>query len=325
MRRLVVALSVALVASVAPSCGGGDDEERVVTVAFLRAVPADDADALFDELREAGFVAGANLRILPDDHLGETHPDPDDAEAAVRAWTRDGADVVFAFSTTGAAAAAAATSTVPILFLVNDPMAVGLVADEGAPEANLTGVTFRVPADRTVELARRAIPHLSSAGFLFPAGDAAAVPHREAMMRAATGQGVELVAAPFSGRDDVPRALDGLVAAGVDAVFVANAPTAVRALDVIEPAVAGRGLPLVANVDVDFAPTALVAVAPDTGELQAQLGRQAVRLLEGARPGTIPVEEPRRFRVTVNLRQAQELGLPPLPEALLRVADRVVR
>lgn len=321
MRRTVAGIVAILLLSV-PGCGGDEDAtQKVTTIAFLRSVNSGNPAPLLAELRGAGFREGDTLRILPTDP-NEAHALPEDAREVVEGWIGDGADLIFAFSSTGAAAAAEATADVPILFLVNDPSAVGLVESEEAPEGNLTGVTFRVPADRTLALARDAIPGLAKIGILFPADDPAAPPHRDALTRAGPDLGIEVVAEAFRGDDDVVRAIDALVGSGAQAIVVANAPTAIRSLATIEPAAAERRIPLIANTDI--AASALLVLQPDTDELLAQLGRQAVRILTGADPGDVPVENPRTFEVIVNAKAAADLGLPPLSADLLRQADTVI-
>lgn len=153
-RRAVVVLMttllvlLALVAAVVTGCA--DDPPPTRTIAFLRAVPASDNEAVFlPSLAELGFPR-ERLRVLGAD---EVHAEPEAAEAAVRRWVDDGADLVVALSTGSAQAAARVTSTVPILFLLNDPRVAGLVDDERRPERNLTGGTYRVPADRVLALA----------------------------------------------------------------------------------------------------------------------------------------------------------------------------
>lgn len=321
-RRSFVVLLVAAVIGLG-ACSDDGSESELFVVGFLRAVPTEDNEPMVGELRDGGFVIGDNLRLLAGDPA-EAHPDPDEAKEVVAQWVEDeDVDLILAFSSTGAAAAAEVTSEVPILFLVNDPMVVGLVEDEASPEANLTGVTFRAPADRTLDLARQAIPGLTRVGVLFSSDDPAAPPARDALAAAAQGLGMEAAVEGFAGSEDVGRALDTLVAADVEAVALANSPTSIRALASIEPALTERGLPLITNVDL--AETAVVALTPDSDELTAQMGRQAVRVLQGADPGNIPVEDPRKFRLILNQAQASALGLPPFPDDLVRQADRVIQ
>lgn len=316
--RLLVAS--ALLAPVA--CGnGGDDGTHVV--ALLRAVPTGNNAPILDELADAGFVQGENLSLLPDDPEGTAYPTEEEARDAVRAWVEEGVDLIFAFSSTGAAVAEEHAPGVPVIFLVNDPRAVGLVEHESAPEGHLTGVTFRAPADRTLDLARRAVPDLTTVGLLSPGSDPAARPHREAVTAAAAELGIEVVSQAFAGETDVASAVGMLAEAGVDAVVVVNAPTAVRVAPAIVAAASERGLPLVANTAL--VEGAVVVLEPDTDALLAQMGRQGARILDGAAVEDVPVEDPVRYRVVLDAGQASELGLPELSPALLRQADEVLR
>lgn len=326
MRRTGVVVLSLLAAVGFPACfGSGDDSEGATPtprIGLLRAVAGQNLSPLLDEIRAAGFVEDRNLVIYAKDD-DEVHLDPDEAEEVVRGWAEDGLDLVIAFSSSGAMAAKTGAPDADVLFLVNDPTAVGLVANEDRPEGRLTGVTFRVPADRTLDLVQQALPEATALGFLAPADDPAAEPHREAVEVAAAEVGFDLVARTFADEVGITTAMEELSAAEVDAVLVANAPRAVVAMESIEVAARTHRIPLVANTD--RAPDAIIVLTPDTDELQAQLGRQAGRLLAGADPSDVPVEDPRRFRVIINAARAAALGITTLSSELLRQADEVKR
>jgi len=319
MRRFRAALLTAVLLVGLAACDSGDAGETF-TLAFLRALPTGGNDVFLDEMAAGGFIVGENLRILGEDPE-EAYPDPESAKVAVERWVDQGVDLIVAFSTSGADAARQVTDTVPILFLVNDPMAVGLVEDEQRPEANLTGVTFRAPADRTLELVRAALPGLSTVGVLSAAADPATPAATATIGAAAEEAGVTVVSASFPDDAGVEAAVATLAEAGVDAVYLANAPTVIRSLSVIEPTVAAAGLPLVTNTDL--AQTVLVGLTPDADSLLAQLGRQAARILDGAKVSSVPVEDPRSFRLVLGASQARILGLGELPVTLTRQADEV--
>lgn len=323
MRLAALGLAAALLLG---GCGDGDGPDGAstdeVTVAFLRAVAGQPSTepAFVAELRNAGFVEGRNLTILAGD-AEEAYPSPEEAAAAVEAWEGEGVDLILALSSTGALIAAETAPDIPILFLSTDPTATGLVVDEERPEANLTGATFRVPADRTLSLTQRAVPGLASVGLAYPPADPAALAHRDAVQDAADELGVELVTATFTDGGDAAAAVDELAASGVGALLVSTSPVATRALPETEAASRRLRLPLIASTSV--AEHALLAFAPDTEELGRQLGRQAARILQGADPGSVPVEDPNRFRLTVSTAVATELGLT-LPPDLIREANEVI-
>jgi putative ABC transport system substrate-binding protein len=323
-RRALAAVLVAL-APLGAACGddaGGDDEAHA-TIAFLRAVAGAPSTepAFVEELRRAGFREGENLTILAGD-ADIAYPDPDEAAEVLRRWRdEEGVDLVVALSSSGATVASRALPDVDVLFLSNDPSATGLVADEDAPEGRLTGVTFRVPADRTLAIAARAVPGLVRVGLAYPPDDPAAVANLAAVEAAADEAGLTLVTAEFDEAGGPSAAVDELAAQGIDALLISTSPVATRALPETLDAAATHRLPVVANTTL--AETAVVSLSPDTDELGRQLGRQAARLLGGAAVRTVPVEDPARFVLVLNAAVASSLGID-LPADLLREANRVV-
>jgi putative ABC transport system substrate-binding protein len=322
-RALVVA---ALVALTAVACGdGSNDAERLeghATIAFLRAVAGAPSTepAIVAELRAAGFVEGRNLTILAGDP-DVAYPDPEDASRAIGKWRVEGVDLIIALSSSGALLAAEEAPDVNILFLSNDPTATGLVEDEDSPEGRLTGASFRVPADRTLSLALRAVPAAKRIGLAYPPGDPAAIASLDAVRTEADHLAIELVTVTFTDASDVTAAVEDLAAGGIDALLLSTSPVATRALAETAAAASAHQLPMIANTTL--AQSAVVSLSPDTEELGHQLGRQAARLLGGADPGTVPVEDPSRFVVTLNARVATSLGIE-LDEELLREADAVI-
>ncbi len=328
MRRSVAAWAVVLLAgAVMAACGGENaprDEPPERVIGILRAVRsvegAQNQAAFVDELRRAGFVQGRNLRLLGSD-LNEVHADPQDAEAVVRGWAQGQLDLVVALSSGSALAAARAAPDRNVLFLSNDPTATGLLRDERRPEGRLTGATFRVPADRTLELVRRVLPAAARIGFLYPSEDPSAEPVREGTLAAAKGLRIDLVDRSFATAADIPAAFEALLADGAGVVVIANAPASARNFAAIRAAAAASGLPVVTNTAADFA---VAVLEPDVPELYRQMARQAVRLLEGAPVSAVPVEDPARFRFVVNLRVGATLGID-IPADVTRTADSVVR
>jgi putative ABC transport system substrate-binding protein len=307
-----------------PGCSRGEGEDAAPkTIAFLRAVGGNRSSEpfLLDELDRAGFVEGRNLRVLAKDP-SIAFPDPVDAGREAARWTRDGVDLIVALSTSGAAAARDAAPDTPVLFVSNDPTAGKLVTNERTPSGRLTGVTYRVPADRTLDLARRAIPGLRRVGLPYPSDDRAAIAHRDALVTAANHLGVDLVLATFTGPADAKVAVDSLADQGVQAIVASNSPLATRALEQTQSAVRARGLPLVVNTVITSG--AIVALYPDAEELGRQLGRQAFRLLSGSPASAVPVENPRRFQLRVDLVAARSLGVH-VPDDLVQEADVVAR
>ncbi|MEA2452777.1 MAG: putative tryptophan/tyrosine transport system substrate-binding protein [Actinomycetota bacterium] len=319
---VLVSLTVAAACSSPPE--PSTEAGTQTTVAFLRAVGSSSSegqDILLGELRDAGFTAGANLEVLGEDPE-LAYPDPVEAQKVVEGWVDDGVDLIFALSSSGAMVAAEAAPDIPVLFISNDPSATGLVTNEVQPEGNLTGVTFRVPADRTLSIARRALSRLEKVGLVYPSEDPAAQPHAAAVEAAARSLGLKLVTANFTDETDAAQAVDDLVAEGVDAIFISNSPTAIRALEPIQAAADKAGVPTIANTAV--ATGAIVVLSPDSAELNRQLGLQAARLLSGSAVADVPVEDPREFQLILNAAGARKLSIQ-IPKAVLREAELVLQ
>lgn len=323
MRRWGFILLALGLAATAVACGDDEPSDEVLSVAFLRAVAGAPSTepAFVDELRRTGFVEGRNLQLIDADP-DVAYPDPEDARQVVEQWVGEGVDLIVALSTSGALAASEATDDVPILFLSNDPTAAGLVVNEDLPERNLTGVTFRVPADRTLDLARRVIPGLGVVGLAYPPEDPAAEANRDVLQAAALELGIVLRTETIDGEEDLGAAVASLADQGAQALVISTSPAATRILEQTGEVAAAEGLPVIANTTL--AEFAVVSLAPDTAELGRQLGRQAARLLAGSSPGAVPVEDPRLFELTLNAAVADGFGLE-LPADVVRESVRVLR
>lgn len=320
MRRARVVAAVLACAGLSIVGCGSEDEEPTRTIGFLRAVgvAASSQDALLEELAAAGWVEGDNLTVLAGD-ADLAHEDPADAEAAARELAADGADLIVALASTSALAAREADLDIPILFLVNDPMAAGLVTDERSPDGNLTGSSFRVPPDRTLDVLT-SLGGIERVAVLAPTDDPGADGYRQGFVDAATQLGLEAIEAAFTDEGDAAAAVASAAAQGADAIALVSAPATVRAFDAIEAAALEARLPVVANTAT--ATFALIVLSPDSDAVYRQLGRQAARLLDGTPVRDVPVEDPAAFRLTLRSAAAARLGIE-LPDELVTRADEV--
>jgi putative tryptophan/tyrosine transport system substrate-binding protein len=332
-RTLALLLLACLLLGGACSDGDGDGDRvdpptepaapEPRTIAFLRAVQSSQPEnqaAFLDELAGAGYRKGENLTIHAED-LAEVYPDDAAATAAVQKWVAEGVDLIIALSTVGARVAAATAPDTNVLFLVNDPISAGLVDDRRHPSGRLTGATFGVPPDRTLDVTRRALPGITSVGAVYPPSDPAALALAESAEAAAATLGIGLIEATFTGADDAAAAVESLRDQGVGAIWVLNSPTSIRFIQPLAATATAASLPIVSNTTVA---AATVTLQPDTQELYRQIARQALELFEGVPVADIPVEDPSAFLVEVNLASAAAIGLE-LPPAFVDSADRVIR
>lgn len=317
--RRSVAASIAL-ATLAACSAGDTAAEPPPAVVVLRPVPDPDGHPFLDELRAQRLVPGRDLTVVP---AGPevTYPDVAAAEAALDELDRQPA-VIVAYSTPYAELAAERFPDVPTVAVVNDPVASGLIEDRDRPERSLTGVTFATPADRTLGLIEQVLGgELDRLGYLTPVDDPAVLGPRQRVAEAAAAHGLDLVEVTFEGADAIPAAVDDLVAAEVDAVLLAASNAVIAAAEELERALEAAELPVVAN-NARFG-FALAVLEPDGAEVRRQAARQVARLLAGDPVASVPVEDPRRFRVVLAPDRVAALGLPALEAGLLRQADEV--
>jgi putative ABC transport system substrate-binding protein len=312
---MVVALALGLFA------GCSDEDDEPYRVAILRAVAGVEAEAkLFDGLAEGG-VAEGKVEIIGGKELDEAYASEASATEALERWVDDGVDAVIALSTTGARLADEVTGDTPVLFLSSEPAASGLVRDERAPEGDLTGMSYRVPADRTLALLTDAFPDVRTVGCVYPPADPAAAPVQRNLVRAARELDLGLACEQFTGSDDAGDATRALLTREVDAVILVSSPTTSRATSNIAEALVGSRLPVVSNTPVDIAELTL---APDAASVYVDLGRQLARVLRGTAIADIPVQDPGRFRLIVNTVIAGQKG-HEIPAGVLREATEVIR
>jgi putative tryptophan/tyrosine transport system substrate-binding protein len=316
VRSVAALLGLVTVAACAGTGAEGDGPPQVVV---LRSVADPYHDAFLDELRDQRFVLGRDVMVAPEGGA-VVHGTPDEAAAELAAAGTDAA-VVVAYSTPNARAALDAGGDVPIVSVVNDPVASELLVDRDRPEGNLTGVTFTTPMDRTLQLATAVVGEIDRVGFLVPADDPAIAGPRGQLEREAARIGVEVVEATFTGTDDVPAAVAELAEAEVDVVLLGAANAVLTSLEVLERELTAAELPVIANNS--RATFAVAVLEPDGLEVRRQVARQVARLLRGDVVEMVPVEDPRRFRTILDRERVAQLGLPPLDEALLRQADEV--
>jgi putative tryptophan/tyrosine transport system substrate-binding protein len=276
--------------------------------------------ALLDELRLAGFIEGQNLTVLND---GFSVSD-NDAVAAARALLKASPDAIFAPGLGPAKAAQMATKTVPILTLSEDLIADGLVSSLARPDGNITGVSLISPDldGKRSDILLEAAPGLRHIAVLAdPSVDKPA--HLRALMDSAKARGIELSVFSVNTPEEIVSALDAAKSSGAGAINVlATQLFFVNRLLVIERAKALR-LPAVYQWPEMAEQGGLIGYGPRMTGVFRLLGRQLVKILRGTSPGDIPIEQPSRFELVVNLKAAKEIGLD-IPANFVLRADKLI-
>jgi len=276
----------------------------------------------FQSLRDLGYVDGQTITIdyLSADGKAERFP------ALAADCVRLKADIVVASTTPAAQAAKKATRTIPIVMNgLGDPVAAGLVVSIARPGGNVTGVSMMSPglAAKRLELLKEVLTRLSRVLVLSDLGDSIAAPQLRELEYAAHSLGVTLLVRDIRSAADLPAAF----AAGTKERAEGLLTTAETRLSayrnrVLELAARHR-LPGMYPYRPWVDAGGLMAFISYTTNLQARTAYYVDRILKGAKPGDLPIEQPTKFELMINLKTAKALGLT-IPPSLLQRADQVI-
>jgi putative tryptophan/tyrosine transport system substrate-binding protein len=282
----------------------------------------------FQALREHGYVEGRNLSISRYSMTGQT----ENYGSLAREMITANPDILIGFGGVGRELAKA-TNSVPIVANLVDPVGMGLVKNLARPGGNLTGVTVDTGPrvwDKWVETLREFLPHLARVGTLSPRTNeigGGAAEYVDKSLRETWGpKGVDIIsilADPPFDEAAYRRALSTAMTQRLDALVVGGAPQNFPQAATIISFAAEARLPAMYPARQFVDQGGLVAYAFDLIELFRQMGDQTAKILDGAKPGDIPIYQPTRFQLFLNLKTAKALGIE-MPTSLLVRADEVV-
>jgi putative tryptophan/tyrosine transport system substrate-binding protein len=274
-------------------------------------------------LREFGYVEGRNLVIR---HGATGDGRPDRLPEFVTGFLRDGVDVIVTTSTRETQAAKQATSTIPIVMTLSpDPVAQRLVASLARPGGNVTGVTNLVPgiSQKYVELLREIAP--SASRFVVLTGRRGPFPEiRQDLELAARRFGVTLSYAGIETAVDIEKTIAQAKKDGVGGIVVPlDVITGIHRDHLAQVAMQHR-LPSIYWQRTYVESGGLMSYGFSTADVGRHAAVYVDKILRGAKPGDLPVEQPTKFELVINLKTAKALGLT-IPPAVLARADEVIR
>jgi putative tryptophan/tyrosine transport system substrate-binding protein len=236
--------------------------------------------------------------------------------------------VIFATPTAAALSAKAATKTIPVLFVTaSDPVQAGLVTSLNRPGGNVTGATFYVAqlASRQLELLRELVPKAVAVGvFVNPNAPANAEPQMRDLQIAANALGLRLHFLNVGSEDDAKTAFATVAGERADALLVtADGIFNNQLRDSIVAMAARHHLPTMYAYREPVVSGGLICYTSSSVDASRQAGLYAGRILKGAKPTDLPVTQPTKFELVINLKTAKALGLA-IPTALLAIADEVI-
>ena len=295
---------------------------RVYRVGFLLPTPRSTpvVAALIDELRINGLVEGQNLSII--DGFGVPVDDKMPSRAA--SMIAASPDVIVCGPELPIRALQKLTKTIPLIGMTEDMVGEGLVASLARPGGNTTGVSLMSPEldGKRQEILLEAVPGLRKVAILFDA-KVTQPAHLRRLEDAARSHGAEPVVRGVANRDEVASAIKDAQAVGAQAInFLATPLFSVAAGDFIS-LVRELRLGSIYQWPEDAEEGALIAYGPRYSEMYRLRARLLVKVLRGAKPSDIPVEQPAKFELIFNLKTAKTVGVE-VPSSLLLRADGVI-
>ena len=301
-------------------------QKRVPVIGFLNAgspgLSTAFVAAFHQALNEAGYVEGQNLAT--EYRWAEAHDDRLPALAADLVGRN--VDVIAATGGSAAAVVAkSATSTIPIVFIYGgDPVADGVVASLARPGGNVTGITILVLElnIKRLELLADLVPNANVIALLVDPRAPATAGVVQDMQRAAQTRGVQLQILKASNEADIDTAFATLVQMRIAALVVAAQPFFNSRRDQLVALAARHVIPSIYLARDFTAAGGLISYGPSIAAAYRQLGIYAGKILKGARPADLPVQQPTTFELVINLKTAKALGLM-VPQSIFARADEV--
>jgi len=325
-KLLIVALGLGILA--APLAAHGQPPAKIPRIGYLVLAPLTDPPsperaAFLEGLRELGYVEGKTVAIEYRSAAWNAELLPDLAEELVRLKV----DVIVTGG--GGAlpdAARQATKTIPIVVAASaDPVGIGLVASLARPGGNITGTSLMAPelGSKRLELLKEAVPRTSRVAVLWHPRGAGRLEWQQTEA-AARRLGVALQSYEVRNADDLARTLEGMSRQPPErAAFLFDPLTSGYRVIISDFALKNR-LPTIFGAREFAAAGGLMSYGPNIPELFRRAAVYVDKILKGAKPRDLPIEQPTKFELIVNLKTAKALGLTIPPSVLIR-ADQVVQ
>jgi putative tryptophan/tyrosine transport system substrate-binding protein len=286
------------------------------------SVDAPNVAAFLQGLSETGYIEGQNLTI--EYRWAEGRYDELPALAADLVGRK--VDVIAAFGMPSVLSAKSATSTIPIVFFIaTDPVGLGLVASLARPGANLTGFSH-ISAElmpKRLELLFELVPQARVIALLVNPNNANADGIMREMQEAARAKGLELPILKAGTESEIGAAFATLVQLQAGALVVSTDPFFFSRRDQLVALASRHAVPAIYEWREFPAAGGLISYGTSLTAVDRQVGVYAGRILKGAKPADLPVQQPTKFELVVNLKTAQALGLT-VPPSMLDLADEVI-
>src|SRR5262245_39586697 len=320
------ALLLALIVFAVPLHLDAEQPKKFPRLCFLTFDPGSTQSnrfgAFFERLRELGYVDRQTITI---DYLS-AEGEGDRFPALAAECLRLKADLIVVTTTPAAKAAKNATQRLPIVMVpLGDPVATGLVTSLARPGGNVTGLTFMASglAAKRLALLKEAVPRVSRVLVLTYLIDPIAPPQVQEMEQAARSLGVTLLVQNIRSPADIPTAFDAGVQGHADGLVTTSESILIVQRNRVVELAAQHRLPAVYPFRAMVEAGGLMAYDSFTPDLVGRAATYVDRILKGAKPADLPIEQPTKIELLINLKTAKTLGLT-IPQSLLLRAEQIV-
>ena len=320
---LLTSLAWALAAPLAPGAQQGSKLPRIGVLHPGAPTTSSHFAAAFDQgLREHGYRQGQD--IVLERRFAEAKAERMSEIAAE--LVRMKVDVIVTSTDPGIAAVKQQTQTIPIVMANStDPVGTGFVASLARPGGNVTGLSSLSPelSAKRLELLKEAVPGLSRVAIVWNPDVRGAVLEYKETERAARSLHLQLQSVEVNRPDDFDRAFSALTTGRAEALTVASSSVAFRNRGRIANLAQKHRLPSIYGLREFADAGGLMAYGPNYADGWRRAAKYVDRILKGAKPGDLPVEQPTKFELVINLKAAKALGLT-IPPSLLARADQII-
>jgi ABC-type uncharacterized transport system substrate-binding protein len=273
-------------------------------------------------LRDLGYVAGQNIIIEYRSAQGE----PERLAQAARELASIPVDVIVEFGSTGAHAAKNATTTIPIVMIsIGDPVRAGFVASLARPGGNMTGNTILGPdlSAKRIQILKEVLPSVSRPAFLWNPDNASNALIPQEYQAAMPKLGMSLILVPVRNTHEFDPAFAAMLREHADALLMTNDPFHQRHIQKILAFLAENRIPGMFQIKENVLAGGFMSYGASLPDLFRRGASYVHKILQGTRPADLPVEQPTKFELVINVKTAKAIGVT-VPESILLRADEVI-
>ena len=325
LRSIGLLVTLALGILLAPLAAGGQQAGKVYRVGFLWDSPTvfpDAIEAFRQGLRDLGYMEGRNIAIEYRWAEGKPERMRELAEELVRLKV----DVIMAPSSIYTGAAKRATSTIPIIFMSHaDPLGSGHVANLARPGGNITGLSIMMTETNVkgLELLKEAVPGLSRVAVIWDPATPSHGPGLKAVEVAGPALGLRIQPVAVRSAVEYDSAFSAISRERAGAILVLSTPIFIAGAKRLAELAITHKLPSMFGPRHHVEAGGLMSYSPDRVDLYRRGAIYVDKILKGAKPADLPVEQPTKFELVINLKTAKALGLTIPPSVLFR-ADKLI-